>query len=505
MRKILSIFLVIGMLAATCTVSAATFTDINEHWAKKEIEAWSEYGVISGYNGEFSPNRNITRGEFAVVLNRLMAYQSESVNSFSDLPDMFYTSSVLKLNKAGVMQGYDGKVSPEASLTREEASVMICRALGIETADKMDRAFSDDADVSLWSKPYINAMVNAGLLNGSDGKLNPKNPISRAEVVKILDNAVQPILKAGTFEKVDTNKILVISASGVVVKKSAIGGKVIITQGVLDGKVSFEESKIEKAVVIDNDRSAFIELKNTQVTNKDVLTHKAFIAEEKKEEGGSSSGSRPSGGGGGGGGGGGTTVDPCASGHKYGSWKADGNEYHKKECSCGDTVKEAHKWDAGVETKAPTETETGIKTYTCSECSHTKSEEIPATGNSNMSAEIVEKLMAVAEDIEPCIDKNDPLHREFTNPERIILEEIKVCIDDAIANHADELDADFIKNTYSAEIKEVHAIYDDLVAEGEDDKFIGKLAINFATYNLIWLADTLGIDLERYGIDPSIY
>ena len=37
----------------------------------------------------------------------------------------------------------------------------------------------------------------------------------------------------------------------------------------------------------------------------------------------------------------------------------------------------SHNWDEGVVTKEPTCTETGIKTYTCTECNGTKTEEIP--------------------------------------------------------------------------------------------------------------------------------
>ena len=522
MRKLLSIFLVIAMLVTTCAVSAATYTDIGGHWAEKEIEAWSNYGVISGYDGKFSPNRYITRGEFAVVLNRLMGYQTESENIFNDLPDKFYTSSVLKLNKAGVMQGYNGSISPEASLTREEASVMICRALGIETADTMNKSFLDTADISSWSKAYINAMVNKGLLNGADGKLNPKNSIMRSEVVKILDNAVSPILKAGVFEKINSDKIIVISAGETTIKNSEIKGKIIITQGVSTGKINFVDSKIQSSVVVDNSREAFIKLENTQISNKEILNHKAFIKEGTESsggnQGGSNSGSQGGSGGGGnsgsqggnsgGGNSGGSNDDPCANGHKYGDWTADGNENHKRVCSCGKTETAAHKWDGGVITKEPGETEEGVKTYTCQDCKHTKTESIPATGTSGGeidTSEMVEKLKAVSAEITPCIDRNaiGSSYAQFTAQERAMLKQIQICIDDAVANHADELDANFIKNTYEAEIFEVHAIYDEMVADGMDDAFIGKLAIHFATYNLIWLADTLGIDLEKYGINPS--
>lgn len=41
----------------------------------------------------------------------------------------------------------------------------------------------------------------------------------------------------------------------------------------------------------------------------------------------------------------------------------------------------SHNWDEGVITKEPTCTEAGIKTYTCTECNATKTEEIPALGH----------------------------------------------------------------------------------------------------------------------------
>ena len=45
------------------------------------------------------------------------------------------------------------------------------------------------------------------------------------------------------------------------------------------------------------------------------------------------------------------------------------------------SVHVSHNWDEGVITKEPTCTEAGIKTYTCTECNGTKTEEIPALGH----------------------------------------------------------------------------------------------------------------------------
>ena len=61
--------------------------------------------------------------------------------------------------------------------------------------------------------------------------------------------------------------------------------------------------------------------------------------------------------------------------------------YTTHTCSCGhsyvDTYTDAlgHAWDSGTVTKEPTATETGIKTFTCTRCHETKTETIPATGS----------------------------------------------------------------------------------------------------------------------------
>jgi sorbitol-specific phosphotransferase system component IIA len=65
--------------------------------------------------------------------------------------------------------------------------------------------------------------------------------------------------------------------------------------------------------------------------------------------------------------------------HSYNStWKND-TTYHWHECECGDVADKAeHTWDDGKVTTAATTTKTGVKTYTCTVCSATKTETIPA-------------------------------------------------------------------------------------------------------------------------------
>ena len=83
-----------------------------------------------------------------------------------------------------------------------------------------------------------------------------------------------------------------------------------------------------------------------------------------------------------------------------------------KHCStCGEvlvaqevTPKLGHAWDNGKVTKEPTETETGVKTFTCTRCGETKTETIPATGSVNVTEMFTDVSHSWADDgIQYCV------------------------------------------------------------------------------------------------------
>ena len=69
--------------------------------------------------------------------------------------------------------------------------------------------------------------------------------------------------------------------------------------------------------------------------------------------------------------------------------------YTTHTCSCGDSYVDTytdalgHAWDSGTVTKEPTETETGTKTFTCTRCSETKTEVIPALSHEHSYKAVV--------------------------------------------------------------------------------------------------------------------
>lgn len=62
--------------------------------------------------------------------------------------------------------------------------------------------------------------------------------------------------------------------------------------------------------------------------------------------------------------------------HSHGAWQKVDDTNHAKKCSCGDTITAKHNWDAGKVTTAATCSKEGVKTYTCADCKHTKTESI---------------------------------------------------------------------------------------------------------------------------------
>ncbi len=194
MKKIISLILSVLMLSTITTGAlAADFTDISGHWAEGVIKTWSDRGVIQGYNGLFRPNDNITRGEMAVIVNRIVTIEGKSENTFTDLPaDAFYTEAVLKLNFAGIMLGYNNLARPTDNITREEAFVIFNRIFEFEKTT--ETAFPDAASISEWALDSVYALAENKVVNGrDDGCIYPKNNITRAEVMQLLENAYKAV------------------------------------------------------------------------------------------------------------------------------------------------------------------------------------------------------------------------------------------------------------------------------------------------------------------------
>lgn len=167
----------------------AVGTDIDEHWAEDYLEAFIDAGYLKGDdNGNVNPSAEITRAQYASLINRIKGYtdESKSIASFTDVfESAWYRSDLAMALAAGYMQGTEvTKMEPEASVTREMAIVMTARVLGLNTEGtdiSVLKRFSDADKTSTWAMNAMAAMVSAGYIEGDNGKLNPQANMTRSE------------------------------------------------------------------------------------------------------------------------------------------------------------------------------------------------------------------------------------------------------------------------------------------------------------------------------------
>lgn len=254
-----------GMLMTP--VYAAQFNDTSGHWAKASIDRWSDYGIIAGYPGNnFGPNNSITRGQMAVMLDRLFGWQQVAQNNFKDISGSeWYAKSVLRANAAGVMVGSGGYASPNAPITRQEAAVMISRALRASGSDT-GKVFGDSSQISAWAVEAINAMSQRGFISGSDdGNLYPKRGITRAETVAILDRAIANYYnKAGSYSA-DAAGITLIAAPGVTLKNMTVDGDLFIAPGANNSEVILQNVTVTGKTYIQSGSGAEVIVSGTHL------------------------------------------------------------------------------------------------------------------------------------------------------------------------------------------------------------------------------------------------
>lgn len=171
------------------------FSDISGHFAENAIIKLKSAQIVNGYeDGTFRPNSTITRAEFAKMLCSILELSKEGVeNIFSDVAkDSWYAESVNLLAATGIVSGYNGEFMPNKNILRQDAAVMVFKALeykGIKAEGEY--LFEDSLDISDYAKTAVSALAAEGVLNGDNGYFYAKNPITRAETAVLLERIIE--------------------------------------------------------------------------------------------------------------------------------------------------------------------------------------------------------------------------------------------------------------------------------------------------------------------------
>ena len=175
-----------GILPASHGAYAADFTDVNadsEYFGA--VKRLGELGIINGYeDGSFRPDNIVTRAEFSKIIVGMMNKTTEAkstppASSFDDVNKVEWCIPYVNyLTSNEVIKGYgDATFRPSNIVTYAEAATIICRVLGY---DEKTVGYS-------WPANYMN---EAAALELSDTAHNAYDPVTRAVVAEMTDNAL---------------------------------------------------------------------------------------------------------------------------------------------------------------------------------------------------------------------------------------------------------------------------------------------------------------------------
>lgn len=184
-------------------ISVLNFNDVKSgDWYYNYVYEMAGKGVVSGVKcWQFKPNDNVTREQFASILANaagadLSQYKNKS--EYSDVSSTKWSAPAIewaRVNDIASGSG-KGKFSPTASITREQACVMLFKyqanIMKLEPQELVDMADYPDLDtVSTWAEDAVHVMLREGVMSGTAGKngvahVSPKGKTTRAQACTLI-------------------------------------------------------------------------------------------------------------------------------------------------------------------------------------------------------------------------------------------------------------------------------------------------------------------------------
>ncbi|MDU0205418.1 S-layer homology domain-containing protein [Paenibacillus sp. MAH-36] len=180
------------------TNAGKTFTDIQGHVKQKSIEAMAARNMLNGITDtQFAPDQTMTRAEFAAIVTRSLGLTPKAASVFKDVPaDSWYAHYVGTAYTYNLIQGTsEDTFTPEQTITRQEAAVMVARAAklcgldtnvqDIEIRDMLAQ-FTDYTKTAEWARASLAFSYREHILSQEMIEIQPEAAVTRSEVSDML-------------------------------------------------------------------------------------------------------------------------------------------------------------------------------------------------------------------------------------------------------------------------------------------------------------------------------
>ncbi|WP_145052977.1 S-layer homology domain-containing protein [Paenibacillus xylanexedens] len=172
-----------------------TFTDLGKTpWARKAVEVLASKEILKTEGNVFNSSTDITRADFLYSLVRALGLTAKVNGNFSDVQENAYYYNEIAIAKAlGIVNGIDNdRFGSDNKISRQDMMVLTERALKLEkklnnqgTAANLEK-FSDQSQIAPYAVDSVAILINEGLIEGSNNKVNPRGNTTKAEAAVFL-------------------------------------------------------------------------------------------------------------------------------------------------------------------------------------------------------------------------------------------------------------------------------------------------------------------------------
>ena len=169
------------------------FDDVRESdWFYRSVKFAYAGGLMRGVSDtEFSPDTDVTRAMFVMILYRIEKEPQAGSTSFADVEiGDYYEKAVAWANANGIVSGVSEKrFAPNEPITREQMATIIYRyaafkGYDIRTSGKI--AYTDSSDISDYAKDAVSWAAEEALMAGhADGRFLPRENATRAQTAAV--------------------------------------------------------------------------------------------------------------------------------------------------------------------------------------------------------------------------------------------------------------------------------------------------------------------------------
>ncbi|GKV64933.1 MULTISPECIES: S-layer homology domain-containing protein [unclassified Sporosarcina] len=180
MKRWFTLFTLLLLVVSPFFASVASANDFKDHQMAEELSYWVGKGVIqTDAKGNVSPDRAVTRGEFASYLARSLELPVSTKFTFKDLKaGNSRTIEIQNAAGAGILGGYpDGSFKANQQITRQQMAGMIYKAfrylnIPVQTTTV---TFKDSKKISPNFVGAVSAASNLNIIRGDQGYFKPTN------------------------------------------------------------------------------------------------------------------------------------------------------------------------------------------------------------------------------------------------------------------------------------------------------------------------------------------